>query len=267
MFFQRSALPLALVAAQVCSAIPIAPSQVVLEIQSDSYNLNSLISDVTISNLNNAQLDYANVQDNLDDIGFYLGQLTDSTCISSGPTNSTKPAATSSAAVVAALKDIQTQLSAVSSSVSGSNNASAIAAYTAAQQDLDSTYDFIFGISSTSSSLAPGSPMAPSQPVFTYIQSAQVALENLAANIVDSDYATAKENYQTVSSILSSEIAPVASCSFTGSGSTCTSALTCVQELQLALQVVSEDLLAGLSSTADCSAAGADLSAINSYIS
>ena len=272
MFSSRSALPLALIAAQLCASIPVAPQQAIIALKGSGDNVKTLIHDVTASDLANAQIDYANVQANLDDMGFYLGQLTDSTCIADGPTNSNSAAATSQAAALTALNSITTSLHSMSGSISHKNNAAAISAYHHAQSTLESTYDFIFNVATpapiTTGDSATNS--SSSQSVFTSIQSAQVALNALSFDLVRSDYTSAKQDYQKISSQLNDQIAPAAQCTFSAGNdndATCTSALTCIQSLQLALNEVEGDVLASASTAADCQTAGAAWAATYKYIS
>ncbi|KAK5144558.1 hypothetical protein LTR32_003532, partial [Rachicladosporium monterosium] len=57
------------------NSIPIAPQQALLEIQSSETDVTQLLADIVQSNLQAAQVEYAIVQKDLDNLGIYLGQL------------------------------------------------------------------------------------------------------------------------------------------------------------------------------------------------
>ncbi|KAK0272869.1 hypothetical protein LTR91_001244 [Friedmanniomyces endolithicus] len=127
----------------VVSSIPIAPQQALLEIQSSETDVTQLLADIVQSNLQAAQIEYAIVQKDLDNLGMYLGQLTNPTCVSSGPTSGTI-SATSQTDVLVTLQQLQLDMMVISAGIVNSSPETAIAAYTAAQAALETTYGYIF---------------------------------------------------------------------------------------------------------------------------
>ncbi|KAK5125405.1 hypothetical protein LTR85_000514 [Meristemomyces frigidus] len=264
-------LPLALLLSHLVYGIPVAPQQALHDIQRGQADINDLISGVVDSDLSAAQMAYATVQHKLDNLGMYLGQLTDSTCLSATPADSGE-SQTSKDSVIAALQSMQLSLSSLSLGISDKDQDASISAYGAAQQSLSSTYDYLF--KSTSNSVT-----AASSSVYAYIQAAQLSLNSLAGDVARSDFATARQDYGTVYSQLNSDVGPAVPCSpFGGKATSCilasmpasevtyTDVLVCIQNVQMALNRLAQDALTGEPSTDDCEMAGGDLAATYGYI-
>ncbi|KAK0893957.1 hypothetical protein LTR02_012539 [Friedmanniomyces endolithicus] len=127
----------------VVISIPIAPQQALLEIQSSETDVTQLLADIVQSNLQAAQVEYAIVQKDLDNLGMYLGQLTSPTCVSSGPTSDTI-STTSQTDVLVTLQQLQLDMMDISAGIVNSSPEAAITAYTAAQAALETTYGYVF---------------------------------------------------------------------------------------------------------------------------
>ncbi|KAK1812402.1 hypothetical protein LTR12_013197 [Friedmanniomyces endolithicus] len=120
---------------EMVNSIPIAPQQALLEIQSSETDVTQLLADIVQSNLQAAQVEYAIVQKDLDNLGIYLGQL-------SSPTNTIS--ATSQTDVLVTLQQLQLDMMDISAGIVNSSPEAAISAYTAAQAALETTYEFVF---------------------------------------------------------------------------------------------------------------------------
>ncbi|KAK0254525.1 hypothetical protein LTS09_010330 [Friedmanniomyces endolithicus] len=120
---------------EMVNSIPIAPQQALLEIQSSETDVTQLLADIVQSNLQAAQVEYAIVQKDLDNLGMYLGQLT-------GPTDTIS--ATSQTDVLVTLQQLQLDMMDVSAGIVNSSPEAAIVAYTAAQAALETTYEYVF---------------------------------------------------------------------------------------------------------------------------
>ncbi|KAK5110996.1 hypothetical protein LTR62_005371 [Meristemomyces frigidus] len=144
----RTVLASALVAlstlAVVVNAIPIASQQVLNDLQRTEGVVTQLEADVLQSNALAAQADFANIQHQLDDIGIYLGQITDATCVTDEPGPATV-SVTTYTEVLQKLQILQLDMIEISGGVLNKETDVAVAAYTAAQATLDTTHQFVFG--------------------------------------------------------------------------------------------------------------------------
>lgn len=244
-------LTLALNLSPFVCAIPVAPQQALSNSQRGQDYAAKLIDYVLNSDLRSAQITYATVQRQLDNLGMYLGQLTGSACPAptySGPTESSQQS------VIEALQSMQLDLSSLSQGITNKNQGDAVSAWEAAQQSLDSTFAYVFNTTtstaatSASGTAAPSASSTSSSSVYTYIQAAQVALNNLAADIVHNNLTSARQDYGAAYMQLNSDIGPAVPCSpFSSNATTCIAAgtltsevsyvdvLVCIQNVQMAL--------------------------------
>jgi hypothetical protein len=126
------------------NAIPIHPQQALLDIQYGQTDLNQLRADIVQNNIKAAHVDYATVQHQLDNLGFYLGQITDSTCVATDPETTTSPAVTQ-LGVLKVLQEVQMGLIRVTAGIVNSDKTAAISAWQDAQSSLENTHEYIFG--------------------------------------------------------------------------------------------------------------------------
>jgi hypothetical protein len=133
----------ALLASTAVDAIPVHPQQALLDVQYGQTEVNQLVADIVQSNLKEAHVDYATVQHQLDNLGFYLGVITDSTCVADEPETTTTPAVTQ-LGVLKVLQEVQMGLIRISAGIVNGNKPAAISAWQDAQSSLQNTHQYIF---------------------------------------------------------------------------------------------------------------------------
>jgi len=127
----------------VANSIPVAPQQAILEIKRSEADVTQLLAYIVQSNTKAAKTEYATIQKELDDLGYYLGQLSAPTCVSSGPSSNTT-SATSQTDVLVTLQQLQLDIIDISAGIINSNPSAAVSAWSAAQRAFESTYNYIF---------------------------------------------------------------------------------------------------------------------------
>jgi len=167
---------------------------------------------------------------------------------------------------------VQSTLESIAENINNGDKTATISAWEAAQQSLDSTYASVFK-SVGSGGCAASSEPTHSRSIWVYVQSAQAALNSLANDVVRSRFRGREKGlwygacaieirYCSCGSFVRRSVGTGqrASLSMTAASDVTTyEVLACIGSVQMALNRLAQDAIAGSPSMADCQVAGGDL--------